>query len=64
MDRLEKDGVKLKYILKPISRRFCFRPFRFKQKTGASIVYGPNAKPDFEFISAKDNQVLKLEISK
>jgi hypothetical protein len=32
MDRLEKDGVKLKYILKPISRRFCFRPFRFKQK--------------------------------
>nr|MBC7613420.1 MBL fold metallo-hydrolase [Pseudopedobacter sp.] len=29
-------------------------------KTGAPIVYGPNAKPDFDFISAKDGQEFKL----
>ncbi|HOD10508.1 MAG TPA: MBL fold metallo-hydrolase, partial [Flavobacterium sp.] len=30
------------------------------KKTGASIVYGPNAAPDFEFISAIDNQVFEI----
>ena len=30
------------------------------KKTGASIVYGPNAAPEFEFISAKDNQIFEI----
>jgi glyoxylase-like metal-dependent hydrolase (beta-lactamase superfamily II) len=64
MDRLERRG-KLKYIFEThFHADFVSGHLDLSKKTGASIVYGPNAKPDFEFISAKDNQVLKLEISK
>src|SRR6188768_3846565 len=30
------------------------------KQTGAPIVYGPNANPDFEFISAKDGQLFQV----
>ena len=30
------------------------------KQTGAKIVYGPNANPDFEFYSAKDNEEIKV----
>ena len=58
MDRLKKDGVKLKYIFEThFHAYFVSGHFDLSKKTGASIVYGPNANPDFEFISAKDNQI-------
>jgi glyoxylase-like metal-dependent hydrolase (beta-lactamase superfamily II)/rhodanese-related sulfurtransferase len=61
MDRLEKDGVKLKYIFEThFHADFVSGHVDLSKKTGASIVYGPNAKPDFEFISAKDNQVFEI----
>ena len=61
MDRLEKDGVKLKYIFEThFHADFVSGHLDLSKKTGASIVYGPNAKPDFEFISAKDNQVFEI----
>ena len=57
MERLEKDGVKLKYIFEThFHADFVSGHLDLSKKTGAAIVYGPNANPEFEFISAKDNQ--------
>ena len=59
--RLEKDKVKLKYIFEThFHADFVSGHLDLSKKTGAKIVYGPNAKPDFEFISAADNQVFKI----
>jgi glyoxylase-like metal-dependent hydrolase (beta-lactamase superfamily II)/rhodanese-related sulfurtransferase len=56
-DRLENDNVKLKYIFEThFHADFVSGHVDLGQQTGASIVYGPNAAPDFEFISAQDNQ--------
>jgi len=61
MDRLEKDGVKLKYIFEThFHADFVSGHLDLSKKTGAYIVYGPYAKPDFKFISAKDNQVFEI----
>ena len=61
MERLEKDGVKLKYIFEThFHADFVSGHLDLSKKTGASIVYGPNAAPDFEFISAIDNQVFEI----
>ncbi|MFV8355798.1 MBL fold metallo-hydrolase [Flavobacterium sp. XS1P32] len=61
IDRLEKDGVKLKYIFEThFHADFVSGHLDLSKKTGASIVYGPNASPEFEFISAKDNQVFEI----
>jgi glyoxylase-like metal-dependent hydrolase (beta-lactamase superfamily II)/rhodanese-related sulfurtransferase len=61
MQRLEKDSVKLKYIFEThFHADFVSGHLDLSKKTGASIVYGPNAKPDFEFISAKDNQIFEI----
>ena len=61
MDRLKKDGVILKYIFEThFHADFVSGHLDLSKKTGASIVYGPNAKPDFEFISAKDNQIFEI----
>lgn len=57
MERLEKDGVKLKYIFEThFHADFVSGHLDLSKKTGAAIVYGPNANAEFEFISAKDNQ--------
>ncbi|EMY3584430.1 MBL fold metallo-hydrolase [Flavobacterium psychrophilum] len=57
LDRLERDNVKLKYIFEThFHADFVSGHLDLSTKTGASIVYGPTAKPDFEFISAHDNQ--------
>jgi glyoxylase-like metal-dependent hydrolase (beta-lactamase superfamily II)/rhodanese-related sulfurtransferase len=56
-DRLETDKVKLKYIFEThFHADFVSGHLDLSQQTGASIVYGPNAAPEFVFISAKDNQ--------
>jgi hydroxyacylglutathione hydrolase len=61
MERLAKDNVKLKYIFEThFHADFVSGHLDLSKKTGASIVYGPNAAPDFEFISAKDNQVFEI----
>ena len=61
MERLEKDGVKLKYIFEThFHADFVSGHLDLSKKTGAAIVYGPTATPEFEFISAKDNQEFKL----
>ena len=61
IDRLEKDGVKLKYIFEThFHADFVSGHLDLSKKTGASIVYGPTAEPDFEAIIAEDNQVFEL----
>lgn len=59
--RLEKDGVKLKYIFEThFHADFVSGHLDLSKKTGASIVYGPTAEPDFEAIIAEDNQIFEI----
>jgi glyoxylase-like metal-dependent hydrolase (beta-lactamase superfamily II)/rhodanese-related sulfurtransferase len=61
MDRLQKDGVQLKYIFEThFHADFVSGHMDLSKKTGAKIVYGPTAKPEFEFISAADNQIFEI----
>lgn len=61
LDRLEKDGVKLKYIFEThFHADFVSGHIDLARQTGAAIVYGPNASPEFDFISAADNQEFAL----
>ncbi|WP_396179345.1 rhodanese-like domain-containing protein [Flavobacterium sp.] len=57
IERLKKDNVQLKYVFEThFHADFVSGHFDLSKQTGASIVYGPSAHPDFDFISAKDNQ--------
>jgi hydroxyacylglutathione hydrolase len=61
LDRLQKDGVKLKYIFEThFHADFVSGHVDLAKQTGAAIVYGPNANPEFSFISAKDNEAFKI----
>lgn len=61
MDRLAKDNVKLKYIFEThFHADFVSGHLDLSKKTGAPIVYGPNAACEFEAIIAKDNQEFKV----
>jgi hydroxyacylglutathione hydrolase len=61
MDRLEKDGVKLKYILEThFHADFVSGHLDLSKKTGAPIVYGPEAKPEFEARVETDGAILPL----
>ncbi len=65
LDRLSKDNVKLKYIFEThFHADFVSGHLDLSKQTGASIVYGPNANPEFECVVAKDNEVFQIgEIS-
>ena len=57
MERLQKDNVKLKYIFEThFHADFVSGHVDLSKKTGAPIVYGPNATCEFDCISAKDNE--------
>ena len=59
--RLNSDNVKLKYIFEThFHADFVSGHLDLSKQTGASIVYGPNANPDFEIISAKDEQIFEV----
>ena len=61
MERLQKDNVKLKYIFEThFHADFVSGHVDLAKQTGAAIVYGPNANPEFEFISAKDGEEFKI----
>jgi hydroxyacylglutathione hydrolase len=61
LNRLEKDGAKLRYIFEThFHADFVSGHIDLSKKTGAPIVYGPNAACGFECISAKDGQEFKL----
>lgn len=61
LDRLDKDGVKLKYIFEThFHADFVSGHIDLSAKTGAKIVFGPTANPEFDCIVAEDNQEFKV----
>ncbi len=61
LDRAEKSGVKIKYVFEThFHADFVSGHLDLSQKTGAPIVYGPNAQTGFESYTAKDGEVFQL----
>lgn len=61
LDKAAKNDAVIKYVFEThFHADFVSGHLDLSQKSGAPIVYGPNAKPDFNFISAKDGQEFKL----
>jgi hydroxyacylglutathione hydrolase len=61
IERARKDGVKIKYVLEThFHADFVSGHLDLAAKTGAKIVYGPNANPRFDAYIAKDGEVLQL----
>lgn len=61
IDRLEKEGLKLKYIFEThFHADFVSGHIDLSKKTNAPIIFGPTANPEFEAIVATDNQIFNL----
>jgi hydroxyacylglutathione hydrolase len=61
LDRLQRDNVSLKYIFEThFHADFVSGHLDLSKATNAPIVYGPNANPTFDFISAKDGQEFNI----
>ena len=61
IDRLKRDNVKLKYIFEThFHADFVSGHIDLSRETGAPIVYGPSANPEFEAIIATDGQEFPL----
>ncbi len=61
LERLQADNAKLKYIFEThFHADFVSGHLDLSKKTGAPIIYGPNAKCDFDCISASDGQIFEL----
>ena len=61
IDRLQKDGVTLKYIFEThFHADFVSGHLDLAKKTNAPIVYGPTATPEFDAIIAADNQIFEI----
>jgi glyoxylase-like metal-dependent hydrolase (beta-lactamase superfamily II)/rhodanese-related sulfurtransferase len=61
IDRAEKNEAKIKYVFEThFHADFVSGHLDLAAKTGADIVYGPTAKPNFEAIVATDNQEFKV----
>jgi len=61
INRLQKDAVKLKYVFEThFHADFVSGHVDLSKKTGASIVYGPDAACEFDCISAKDGEEFKV----
>ncbi|MFO7145195.1 MBL fold metallo-hydrolase, partial [Arthrospira sp. PCC 8006] len=61
IERMEKDGVTLKYIFEThFHADFVSGHIDLAKKTDAKIVYGPTAEVGFEAIVAEDNQEFKI----
>ena len=61
LDRAEKDGVEIKYIFEThFHADFVSGHLTLSEKTGAPIVYGPNAHPKFEIHKAIDGELFSI----
>lgn len=61
IERAKKDHAKIKYVLEThFHADFVSGHLDLAKKTGATIVYGPTAQPNFEAKVAKDGEVLKV----
>jgi len=61
IERAERDKVKIKYIFEThFHADFVSGHIDLADKTGASIIYGPTAQPEFDAVIAKDEQEFRL----
>ena len=61
IDRATKDKVTIKYVFEThFHADFVSGHLDLSKKTGAPIVYGPNANPEFEAIIARDDQEFSI----
>src|SRR5690554_2700791 len=61
LERLKKDGVRLKYIFEThFHADFVSGPIDLAKATGADIIFGPSAKTEYDSIVAEDGQIFSL----
>lgn len=61
LNRAAKDGAKIKYVFEThFHADFVSGHLDLGAKTGAQIVFGPNAKPDYNALIAIDGQTFKI----
>lgn len=61
MERAAEDGAKIKYVLEThFHADFVSGHLDLSKKTGATIVFGPTAQPNFKAHVATDGEVLKV----
>lgn len=61
LTRAQENGAKIKYILEThFHADFVSGHLDLAAKSGAEIVYGPTAQPEFKAYVAKDDEILKL----
>ena len=61
IDRAENDNAKIKYVFEThFHADFVSGHLDLKKKTGAQIVFGPTAKPNYEAIVAEDGQIFNI----
>lgn len=61
IERAERDGAKIKYVmLTHFHADFVSGHVDLANKTGATIVYGPGAKAEFDLHEGKDNEEFKV----
>ncbi len=61
IEKAEKDGAKIKYVFEThFHADFVSGHLTLSRQTGAPIVYGPGANPDFEAIIARDGEEFPL----
>lgn len=61
IDRATKDNAKIKYVFEThFHADFVSGHLDLAAKTGATIVYGPTAKPGFDALVAEDNQIFEV----
>src|SRR6186997_713884 len=59
--KAKNDGAKIKYVFEThFHADFVSGHLDLANKTGAAIVYGPTAKPDFEAHIATDGEIVKV----
>ena len=61
IDKAAKEKAKIKYVFEThFHADFVSGHIDLAKKTGATIVYGPNAETSYDSYSAKDNEEFKL----
>ncbi len=61
IDRAERDNAKIKYVFEThFHADFVSGHLDLQKKTGAKIVFGPTAKPGYDAVIAKDDQVFEI----
>ncbi len=61
IQKAENDNAKIKYVFEThFHADFVSGHLDLQKKTGAQIVFGPNAKPNYETILAEDDQIFEI----